>query len=1069
MTTVELLQQLGYADSSRFLTPADTSALPEGELVFAMRRLTELKVGDGGNGGRFHGTYVLQDEPGGPAVPVVYVIEATSDTVAREIHRVVWNQNLAPFIIVISPQHVRLYPGFAYELGEDAPLAAVAAESVAALEMLAAFRAAAIDDGTVWHEWGHATDPSRRSDETLLHDLTELDVLLQKEHGAPREAAHGLIGKYVYLRYLHDRHILSLRKLDEWGIAHGDLFTRHATLKAFRHVNEKLQTWLNGSVFSLGDDALAGITADQLRTVAGIFAGDSPDGQLHLAFQAYDFSHIPIETLSCVYEQFLHDTVGTAPSRGKSLGAYYTPIPLADYMISEMERRHPLRPGMKVLDPSCGSGVFLVQCYRRLIEKEMRAKKGALKKTRLRELLTESIYGIDRDDDACRVTELSLILTLLDYVAPPDLEDTNFKLPTLRGKNIFLDDFFVADGPWRTALGDTRFDWCVGNPPWSEVKGTPAPGHDHYPVAQWMTEHEDKHPTGGHQIAEAFLWKAAGHLAKDGASGLLVPAMTWFKKESVAFRKKFFSTHRVWCLANFANLAYVLFAGRAESPAAAIFYRAEQPDEEDTILTFAPFVAEQVANRPNLGKAKRKPAPKRAKGSGKKGTTWNIIVNQSDVRDVPKAQAADGAGLTWKLAMWGTGRDVRLLDRVRQKHKSLLPLFLEHHHLEMAEGSQLKDTKKPVTDAYAECQELEDKLTLDFNRLRGVGRIFSFPESAFHVITKNEAYLRKRGGRAGLPVSEPPHLVVDASRRFAVFSNKFLFIPARQVGIGRKTPEELRSLGLDEKSINNTDATSKALRTLGLYLSSDFCKYHQFMASPQWGVDMNRADLDALKHLPVPLQSLTEEEAEQWLQIHQELTELSERRFSVFSWGDFDKHHFETLLDEVNTRVFRLLGLRQTERWLVEDFVRINLELNKGKVTAEAMREPTADEITLYFRTLRDCLDGFLTAEQGLRHKVDALTSPTGAFFSIAARRTNGAITPTISDDADATATLRQMRDRLRERHSQWVYFDRSLKRYERGVFYQFKPMHRLHWTRRQAVLDADEIIAETLDRNGGA
>ena len=92
-----------------------------------------------------------------------------------------------------------------------------------------------------------------------------------------------------------------------------------------------------------------------------------------------EFAHIPVETLSCVYELFLHDAQEDgASSRGKTLGAYFTPLPLADYVLTELESRRPLQPdakapnAMKVLDPACGSGAFLVQCYRRLIEKQRR-------------------------------------------------------------------------------------------------------------------------------------------------------------------------------------------------------------------------------------------------------------------------------------------------------------------------------------------------------------------------------------------------------------------------------------------------------------------------------------------------------------------------------------------------------------------------------------------------------------------------------------------------------------------------------------------------------------------------
>ena len=74
-----------------------------------------------------------------------------------------------------------------------------------------------------------------------------------------------------------------------------------------------------------------------------------------------------------------------------------------------------------------------------------------------------------------------------------------------------------------------------------------------------------------------------------------------------------------------------------------------------------------------------------------------------------------------------------------------------------------------------------------------------------------------------------------------------------------------------------------------------------------------------------------------------------------------------------------------------------------------------------------------------------------------------------INADDPASRNLKTIRDRLRSKHSQWVYFDRGLKVYDpkHGVLYQFKPLQRLHWTRRQAVLDADDIIAETLSEGG--
>lgn len=1035
MTVTELIKALGYRESRRFISPDKGDRLPSGELSFALRHTVQgcQDLSDNDSACHFHGTYVLQEEKGAPTVPVVYVFEVESDTTAREIHRMIWNQNLVPFIIVVSPSAVRVYPGFSFSRTEDRSLISVA-ETV-----IETFHAAVIDEGTVWQHWGHAVEPAGRVDEKLLRDLKMLDEDLRR-NGMSREASHGLIGKFVYLYYLRHRDIVSDRKLEKWDIEPSSVFSRNATLKAFRALNQQLQEWLNGSVFQLGDDALVDITQAQLRLVAGVFRGDTR-GQLHLDFEAYDFSHIPIETLSCVYEQFLHDTdESDGESRGKTLGAYYTPIPLADYVISELEQECPLKEGMRILDPACGSGTFLVQCYRRLIEKKMRAKKRNLKATELRELLIRHLFGIDRDDDACRVAELSLIMTLLDYVNPPDLENTNFKLPTLCHSNIFQDDFFDPNAGWCSCFQKNEaFDWIVGNPPWAEVKGEPTMDHEHYHAWKWIATHKTSHSTGGNQIAEAFLWKAGDHLTPKGVSGLVVPAMTWFKKESVAFRKTFFSQREVWCLANFANMAYVLFAGRAESPASAVFFKPKWPADDHTVLTYAPFVAEQVANRP--AKVNRR------------AVTWNIVVNGDELRDVPNGAAIEGTGLPWKLAMWATARDGQLLARVQRRFPPFVQ-FCSDSDLLLSEGAQLKEFSEDLAGELDERPELVGKNKADFRRFRGVGRIFAFPPKALVKIRREEAYIRKRGGSSGLEVSKPPHLLVDASRRFAIFSSEFVFVPQRQVGIGG---------GKQSESL---------LRLLSLYLTSDFCTYHQFLTSPQWGIDKNIADLDTLKQLPVPLKQLSESEVGDWNVIHRELTALSQRKFAPMGWDDSSKRRFSNLLSEVNSRVFKLLGIRPSERLLVEDFVHNNLELNKGKVTREAMRPPTEEEQELYLETLRDCLDGFLSPRRGVRHKIEAIRDDRSTFFSISLQRVSTAIKPMILlAGHEAARTLLTLRERLRHKHRQWVYFDRSLKIYDRGrgVLYHFKPMQRLHWTRRQAVLDSDEIIAETVAEGGSS
>jgi type I restriction-modification system DNA methylase subunit len=100
-----------------------------------------------------------------------------------------------------------------------------------------------------------------------------------------------------------------------------------------------------------------------------------------------------------------------------------------------MDKRRQLRRSVRVFDPSRGSGAFLVQCYRRLIEREFISRKKKPAPHELATLLKRHIFGVDMDEDACSVAEFSLYLTLLDYVEPTDLiNHPRFRLPTLRKK-----------------------------------------------------------------------------------------------------------------------------------------------------------------------------------------------------------------------------------------------------------------------------------------------------------------------------------------------------------------------------------------------------------------------------------------------------------------------------------------------------------------------------------------------------------------------------------------------------------------------------------------------------------
>jgi hypothetical protein len=276
MSVGDLISKLGYKDSANFLHGDALERVRGYSHVFRRAvRTCELQ-----------GVYTLKEtatQSEGSIVPVVYVCEAKSTAEADGLHRLVWNQNVVPFLIVYTPQAIRLYSGFRY--GEDAigpGSGGLLAPSITLNQVaiaLESLRAEAIDSGRPWGEWQTQVSMETRVDWQLLHHLEKLGEWL-RQNRLKKEVAHALIGKYVYLRYLKDRDILSLRKFEEWSIDPDSVFGRNATLDGLRAVLGRLDELLNGSVFPLDLDGPLAPTPPHLTRVAAVFAGDDQGNRI---------------------------------------------------------------------------------------------------------------------------------------------------------------------------------------------------------------------------------------------------------------------------------------------------------------------------------------------------------------------------------------------------------------------------------------------------------------------------------------------------------------------------------------------------------------------------------------------------------------------------------------------------------------------------------------------------------------------------------------------------------------------------------------------------------------------
>lgn len=1042
MDADSLIALLGYEESRAFLGPDRWhEAL---QLAHVFRRTAESCESTRIRG-RFRGVYTLglRRATQVPTTPIVYVCEAPDAQAAAQIHRLTWNQSESPFLIVHTPEGVRLYTGFDYEPGTDATAshrgvleACVAFEDVA--DKLDAFRARHIDDGTVWERWQDRIKPDRRVDVRLLKNLRDARDWLVDDELEPT-VAHALIGRFVYLRYLRDRALLTDARIRRWDLDPSELFSRDVRRRSFHALLERVDEWLNGSIFPLARSGPRAATARQIQRVAGVMLGDEVEsGQYHLNFRAYDFSHIPIELLSSIYEQFM-----ALEGQSAEAGAYYTPLPLVNFVLRELDDLLPLEPGMRVFDPSCGSGAFLVRAYQLLAEKVRQEAGRDLSSSELRALLTDHIFGLERDGDACRVAEFSLALALLDQIPNEALGRAHrFRLPALHDRNIFEGDFFDPKGSWQEKA--RGFDWIVGNPPWIKAKsGTPS----HESALRWMKLHARTEPVCGNQIAQAFAWKATEHLVAPGAgaAALVMPAMTLFEGQT-SFRSKFFERMDVKAVANLTNLREVLFRNRARLPAAVLFYQSRSDPAEQTIAVYSPMVLNQQANRPGPSGARR--------------TVWTITVNHSEVRTLYREQVESGDPLPWKTSMWGHHRDLRLL-RATARRFPRLEDFAQDLGWKNRQGLRLRD----VDQEYGKREKLETipeligKAELDVLPLRNCKHVHSFPKSCLTSVPRSRGYLRKRSGSAGLEVSRPPHIIVSAACSFAVFTDEFVVVPHPNMGIAGQSKDE------------------PLLRALALYLSSSFARYHQFFHSPQQGIHGARCTLDALRELPIPFSESTD--LGPWLAAHRKLVELSDRRWALVEAEDalvseseveaFDAE-MAYLEGEVDQLVATALGLTDEDLWLVEDLVHVRFDLVDGRVGERAAGSPTEEEMSRYAVALRDTLDAYLDRGEQFRHEVAIVHEPRAGMVRIRFEASLRPHQPVVeSADGHLGTQIATMRDRIEERQGQWIYFDRNLTVYLHDMVFLCKPMERVWWTRSQALADADQIIADLVEAGGAA
>ena len=382
------------------------------------------------------------------------------------------------------------------------------------------------------------------------------------------------IDRIVFLRICEERGIEPENQLLEIGNRDG----MYAGLcQLFKRADTKYNSGLfhfkpEKEVVSRPDDLTLSLAIDD-KVLKDIISN------LYYPKSPYAFLYIPSDILGQVYERFLGKVIRLTtghqakveekPAVRKAGGVYYTPTYIVDYIVKNtvgklVENKNPQAvAALKVVDPACGSGSFLLGAYQFLLdwhlhwysaaenEPEVAEKNKAIVRvgdgyrlttTKKKEILVNNIFGVDIDAQAVEVTKLSLLLKVLENASGqlelgmervlPDLGN-NIKC----GNSLIGFDYFagqllpdeeerarVNPFDWKNEFKDVfargGFDAVIGNPPYIRIQAMQEWASNQ---VEFLKQKYTAASKGNYDIYVVFIEKTLPLLNAKGEMGFILP------------------------------------------------------------------------------------------------------------------------------------------------------------------------------------------------------------------------------------------------------------------------------------------------------------------------------------------------------------------------------------------------------------------------------------------------------------------------------------------------------------------------------------------------------------------
>lgn len=971
--------------------------------------------------------------------PLAYfkrVKRLTPDAV-RELHRQFWNHGGAPVLVLVSDDRVDVYSGMtrpAPDTGDTKVSGLV--ETLSRLAPAVREFVTAIESGDFFRRNQRSFNPAHRVDRDLMENLKATRDQLHAAN-PPDTAAHALdalLCRLVFTCYLFDRQVIGGSYLSDLHISGASHLRDVLTIRPYNKAKnalyrlfKKLGTDFNGDLFSDDLDTEADLVREQhIATLNDFFHGTNVrTGQG--AFWPYNFKLIPIEAISAIYERFLS-------ADDEHVGAFYTPRFLAEIVLDIALRDSPSLIGQRFLDPACGSGIFLVGLFNRIAEEWKQANPGARNDKKAKELMRlmcESLFGVDINETACRITAFSLYLAYLDQLSPRDiqvLQEKGRALPPLvipKGKpsnktgfgNIWHADFFDEHA---TFPSDASL--VIGNPPWGST------ADDGGSADRWCAARQM--PVPDKQIATAFIWKAAEHAAEHGKVCLVLPHGVLFNHspKAVEFQKAWVQAHALDVVLNLADYQRFLFE-KAEHPTVVVNYRKlGRLKHEQKIDYWSPKADWMVTRTEVMTIAPQDRSTLRVEQ----------LLADLDSPDAPQI---------WKRNSWATPRDRRLLDRLSANPR-LRDVVRQSRDTSpkkrwlMAEGFQPVGEGDDVREATE--IDLPSKWFISASS-RSVD-MFLLPGDC-EQLTLTRMPVRKRSNK-NTQVFRRPHVLVTkgfANVAFADFDVSF-----RHALRGIHGPEGDREL----------------LTFLAAYLRTPLARYYLFHTSSNWGISRQEVHVEEVLRLPFPLPDQLPDPARGW-QIVREVARMvgDAARQSDGHFADrrgiiqVASAAVEPLIDEY----FDVLPM---ERILIEDTKNIiipSVRPTRARPLVQTIMPSTPAQRTAYSK--RVCVMLSTWAKRGkfaVRGQVLASESLGVGMTIFEKVEKTEANVPMEATELDLLQVLDSLRRAVPRRHAT-LDLMRGVMVFSQNKLYVVKPIGQRYWTQTAAMNDADEIAGTIL------